>query len=129
MAKTLHSTEQCIRKCLDCYQVCTNYAMNFCLEHGGRHVEPGHYRLMINCADICSTAAKFMLSGSDLHAKVCAVCADVCEACAQSCEDVGQMDECVKTCRDCAVVCLQMAAAAADKQLPRGEERRFAAPM
>ena len=84
--------------------------MNHCLEHGGKHVEPRHFRLMMNCAEICRTAADFMLSGSELHDKVCAVCADVCEACAQSCESIGGMDECVQACRLCAQSCREMAA-------------------
>ena len=100
---------KCIEDCLKCYQTCREMAMNHCLETGGRHVEPHHFRLMINCADICQTAADFMLSNSDMHAKVCAACAEVCEACARSCQDVGDMDECVRACRQCAESCWQMA--------------------
>lgn len=129
MGTSLYSTEQCIRKCLECYQICTEYAMNYCLEHGDRHAEPAHLRLMHNCADLCNLTAKFMLSHSAFHGKLCAVCADVCEACAHSCEEIGQMDECVKTCRECAATCLQMAGATPGRELARGEAHRFTAPM
>jgi hypothetical protein len=129
MGTSLYSTEQCVRKCLECYQICTEYAMNHCLKHGDKYVEPTHFRLMLNCAEVCDIAAKFMLSDSVFHGKLCAVCADVCEACAQSCEEIGQMDECVRTCRECAESCLQMAGATAGRARAGNVERRSAAPM
>src|SRR5262249_36193132 len=101
--------QQCIEACLNCHSVCLREAMNHCLETGGRHTEPGHFRLMLNCAEICQTSANFMLSHSELHAKVCGVCAEVCTACASSCEAVGDMDACVQVCRRCAESCQQMA--------------------
>jgi hypothetical protein len=101
--------QQCIQQCLNCYRVCQEMAMNHCLEEGGKHVEPHHFRLMVNCSEICQTAASFMLGNSDIHAKVCAVCAEVCDACAQSCREVGGMDECVRACEQCAESCRQMA--------------------
>lgn len=106
--------QNCIDECLQCYQTCTREAMNHCLEAGGKHVEPKHFRLMMTCSDICRTAADFMLSGSDLHSIICAACAQVCEACAQSCEQVGDMEDCVQACRRCAQSCLQMSSAAGD---------------
>jgi hypothetical protein len=68
---------------------------------------------MINCAEICQTSINFMLSGSILHQKVCAVCAEICDACAKSCEQIGDMEDCVKTCRECADSCRKMAVAKA----------------
>jgi len=84
-------------------------ATNHCLEMGGAHVEPEHFRLMLDCAEICQTAANFMLRSSKHHPHVCAECADVCEDCAKSCEAVGDMDDCVAACRRCAQTCSQMA--------------------
>lgn len=103
--------QQCIQECLQCYQTCRHEAMNHCLEAGGKHLEPTHFRLMVSCAEICRTAADFMLSNSQLHARICAACAEVCDACANSCEHVGDMDECVQSCRRCAESCRQMAGA------------------
>jgi hypothetical protein len=100
---------RCIDECLHCYRTCMQTAMNQCLETGGPHVEPTHFRLMVNCWEICRTAAEFMMSGSPLHAQICAACATVCDACADSCEQVGDMDECVQACRACAQSCHQMA--------------------
>lgn len=101
--------EDCIRECERCHTVCLREAMNHCLEAGGRHVEPGHFRLMLDCARICQAAADFMLSGSRFHGQVCGVCALVCDACADSCERIGEMTDCVGACRVCAEHCRQMA--------------------
>lgn len=105
-----HGTQECIEACQNCHSVCLQMAMNHCLEIGGKHVEPEHFRLMLSCAEICQTSANFMLSGSPLHSRICAACAEVCEACAQSCEKVGDMDACVEACRRCAESCRKMAA-------------------
>ena len=106
---TSSSLEQCIAECLKCYEVCHQMAMNHCLEKGGKHVEPTHFRLMTSCAEICRTAADVMLSGAPVHAAVCAACADVCDACAESCEELGDMQACVTACRRCAESCREMA--------------------
>lgn len=56
--------QDCIDECLRCYQTCLGMAMTHCLEQGGKHVEPGHFRLMMACAEICRTSANFMLIGT-----------------------------------------------------------------
>lgn len=101
----------CIDACSHCHETCLHTAMAHCLAAGGRNVEAGHFRLMINCAEICQTSVNFLLSGSAFHQKVCAVCAEICDACAKSCEQVGGMDDCVKACRECAESCRKMAGA------------------
>jgi hypothetical protein len=100
---------RCIDECLHCYRTCMETAMNHCLQSGGRHVEPDHFRLMMNCAQLCRTSADFLMSGSPLHVHTCDACAAVCDACADSCEQVGDMDVCVQACRSCAESCHQMA--------------------
>lgn len=100
----------CIQSCLECYQSCFGMAMTHCLEKGGKHVEPQHFRLMTACAEICSTAAKFLLMNSK-HAKhVCEECAEICDQCAVSCEKLGDMKSCVEACKRCAEACRKMAA-------------------
>lgn len=101
--------QQCIQECQNCHSVCLSMAASHCLEMGGKHVEPAHYRLMLDCAQICQTAADFMLRSSMMHAHVCRACAEVCEACARSCEEVGDMQRCVDACRRCAESCRKMA--------------------
>lgn len=103
------SMQSCIDICNTCAQVCLQTAMNQCLEMGGRHVEPQHFRLMMNCAEICQLSANFMLSSSRFHNRTCELCAEICEACAMDCENIGGMDECVSVCHECADSCRQMA--------------------
>jgi hypothetical protein len=103
------SLQDCIAACSHCHQVCLQTAMNHCLEAGGKHVEAAHFRLILNCAEICQTSANFQLSSSAFHHRVCEVCAEICEACALSCEEIGGMEACVKSCRACAESCRQMA--------------------
>lgn len=102
--------QSCIDACSHCHQICLQTAMNHCLTTGGKHMEPEHFRLMMDCAAICQTSANFQLGGSSFSQQLCGVCADVCEACAKSCEAVGGMDECVTACRRCAKSCHSMAA-------------------
>ncbi|RUL83555.1 four-helix bundle copper-binding protein [Tautonia sociabilis] len=105
------SLRDCITECQSCHAVCTE-TVNYCLEQGGRHAEPGHVRLLLDCAEICQTSANFMLRGSPLHVQTCAACAEVCEACAADCEQMGQdqpMRRCAEACRRCAESCRRMA--------------------
>jgi len=102
--------QTCIDQCLACYQSCLGMAMTHCLEAGGKHTEPAHFRLMMACAEMCRTSAHFMLLHSPHHKHTCAECAEICEECAKDCERVGDMDDCVQACRACAESCRRMAA-------------------
>ncbi len=102
----------CIQACLDCYRECQHTALTHCLEMGGKHVEPTHFRLMLDCAETCRFAAALMVNDSALHAKACALCAEACRACAESCRSVGDMDDCIRVCERCADSCDAMAMAA-----------------
>lgn len=100
----------CIEECLRCQTACASTAMNHCLELGGEHLEPVHFRTMAACAEICGAAARVMMTGSKLHKPVCRACAEICEACAASCEEIGGMDDCVTACLRCAESCRTMSA-------------------
>ena len=100
----------CIEECLRCHATCLSMAMNHCLTMGGKHVEPGHFKLMMACAEMGRTSAAMMMIGTEHHKRTCRECAEICEACAKSCEQVGDMDECVRQCRACAQSCRKMAA-------------------
>ena len=104
-----HVMEVCMTACSRCHQVCLQTGMNHCLEAGGKHVKANHFRLLMNCAEICQASVNFMLSGSHFQHSLCGICAEICEACAVDCEKIGDMDECVEVCRDCADTCRQMA--------------------
>ncbi len=103
--------EQCIQNCTDCHKVCEQ-TLAYCLQMGGRHVEAPHLKNLLDCAQTCAASADFMLRGSELHPKLCGVCAEACDRCAQSCEQFGddsQMRACSEMCRRCAESCRQMA--------------------
>lgn len=100
--------DQCIQACLDCYRACQQTALQHCLEEGGKHTEPRHFRLMLDCAEICRTSAAMMLSGSEFHTQTCGICAEICRACAESCRQIGGMEECVTACERCAESCERM---------------------
>lgn len=105
---SFQSMQSCIDICNRCAQTCLQTAMNQCLEMGGQHVEPEHFRLMMSCAQICQLSANFMSMNSRFHNRTCEVCAEVCEACASDCENIGSMENCVSVCRECAESCKQM---------------------
>lgn len=107
-ARVASPMQEGIDACIACHNMCYRMAMTFCLEKGGRHAAPAHFRLMLNCAEMCQTSAAFMLSDSPMHGRVCLICAEACEACARSCEEVGDMRDCVEECLSCAKSCRSM---------------------
>jgi hypothetical protein len=102
--------QECVDNCMACYGTCLSTAMGHCLEMGGKHSEPPHFRLMMACAEICRTAAHFMLVGTRHYRHICSECAEICAECATDCERIGDMTDCVEACRRCAESCRRMAA-------------------
>ncbi len=101
----------CIQDCQSCHNICLE-SVAHCLGMGGEHAYPQHIQLLLDCSEICQTSANFMLRGSALHPRTCAVCAEVCERCAPSCErftDDALMQRCAEACRVCARSCRAMA--------------------
>ncbi len=109
-APVTSSMQACIDACTKCHQTCLQMAMTHCLPMGGKHVESDHFRLMVNCAELCQVSANLQLSGSTYSSRLCAVCAEVCQACADSCRDLDGMDSCVQACDTCAASCRNMSA-------------------
>lgn len=107
--------QECIDRCHSCQEACFE-TISHCLEMGGKHAEPEHIRMLMACAEICETSARFMLLGSEHHTRTCDVCAEICAACAEDCErftEDGTMQRCADACRRCAESCRQMAKTAA----------------
>lgn len=109
-----HMSEEmrrCIQLCQDCHALCIQM-IGHCLRLGGRHAAPDHIRLLLDCAQICTTSADYMARESSLHDRVCGLCSEVCRLCAESCEHVAGDDQmvqqCVEMCRRCAGSCEQM---------------------
>lgn len=104
--------QQCIENCLQCHKTCEQI-VPYCLEKGGMHAERIHIQALSTCADICRTSAHFMMWNSDLHSRVCSICAESCLVCAEDCERMGDdqmMKMCADICRQCAESCQQMGA-------------------
>jgi hypothetical protein len=100
----------CIDECQSCHEVCVE-TITHCLSMGGKHAEAEHIRTLMDCAQICTTSADFMLRGSSSHSDICDACADICDDCADSCEalDGAEMKRCADQCRRCAESCREMA--------------------
>jgi hypothetical protein len=101
--------KSCIEACQRCAATCLDTAMHHCLEAGGKHTEPQHFRLMMACVEVCRASAALMLIGAPHHRMQCDLCAKICEECAADCERIDGMDACVQACRACAQECRQMA--------------------
>jgi len=110
MAHDAELMQACIRECLSCHSTCLE-TMSRSLQEGGQHAEPKPITTLLDCAAICQTSADFMLRGSELHAAVCATCAEICEACARECARFNHtfLQRCAEECRRCAEICREMA--------------------
>lgn len=104
--------QDCVNACYRCHDVCKTTFFQHCLPMGGRHVEPQHISLMVDCMEICHVSANFMLRDSERHHLMCASCAIICDACAESCEalDTREMHICAEACRACAKSCREIRA-------------------
>ena len=103
--------QDCIQECKTCEQICLE-TVTHCLQKGGRHAEPQHIQMLLDCAEICRASANFMIRGSNFHGRTCGVCAEVCDACAQDCASFGDdadMQRCAEACTSCARSCREMA--------------------
>jgi hypothetical protein len=111
---TSQAMQECIQRCMECHRICLE-TVTHCLQMGGPHAEACQIRLLLDCAQVCETSANFMVRGSDLHARTCAVCTEVCERSAADCARFGDdpvMQRCAEVCRRCAESCRRMAASA-----------------
>ena len=112
MPHVKESLRNCIHACTACHHICQE-TLAHCLEKGGRHADPAHIRVLMDCSAICATSADFMLRNSEHYVRVCAVCAEICDRCAASCEAFGddpEMRRCAEACRRCAESCRQISA-------------------
>ena len=110
MTQISQQMRTCIDTCLDCSAICQETIMH-CLQRGGRHADPNHLRLLMDCSHICQTSGSFMLRSSNFYWQLCGICADVSNQCAQSCEQLSddqQMKDCAEVCRRTSQLCQQM---------------------
>ncbi|HKG93895.1 MAG TPA: four-helix bundle copper-binding protein [Gemmatimonadaceae bacterium] len=99
--------EDGVRACTECHELCTESAMR-AVSIGGRHGDAEFVRLLLDCADISSTAARFLVRGSDMRRYACRACFAIAAHCADECERLGMLT-CAESCRRCAEACAQLA--------------------
>ena len=103
--------QKCLQLCRDCHAMCIQ-TIAHCLKLGGRHAAPDHIRLFEDCAQMCATAADYMLRESPFHDRICRLCSDLCKQCAKDCEPVAGDDnlvkQCIDMCQKCAGSCERM---------------------
>ena len=107
--------QECILKCLDCRSICAR-VVEHCRRLKGANSECPDVRLLLNCSEICATAARFMLRGSEFCQRLCLLCAEVCNSCAGQCSnasDDAEMETCAAAFRQCAECCDRIAGVAA----------------
>ena len=104
--------QKCIQLCRDCHAMCTQ-TIAHCLKLGGRHAAPDHIRLLVDCAQMCATAADYMIRESPFHDRICRLCSELCKQCGKDCEQLAGDDQmvkqCIEMCRKCAGSCERMA--------------------
>jgi hypothetical protein len=108
MGKHITSAAQELRECQDS---CL-HTIQHCLRKGGLHADSRNIRQLLDTAELAGVATSFMIRSSDLHPRLCAVCAEACDACAASCEKVADDDEmqrCARLCRRAAESCRALA--------------------
>ncbi|MEW5853510.1 MAG: four-helix bundle copper-binding protein [Myxococcota bacterium] len=104
--------QRCIDACVNAHAVCVA-AVEYCLKVGGKHANPEHIRMLLDTAEMCETAAHFMLRGSPLHTRTCGLTSEVAEECANSVESLDSGDPQLRAVadaiRECVVSCREMA--------------------
>ena len=101
----------CVEKCTQTHGACLELA-DYCLRKGGPLAQPDTIELFEDCAEMCSTAADFLVRGSPRHALTCSIAAEISEECAIGCEawpDDPILRQCAQICRTCAESCRAMA--------------------
>jgi hypothetical protein len=77
---------------------------------GGRLADRQLLSLLLDCAEACELAARWMQRESVFHADLCAVCATICKSCEEACSRSGEatLQACAEACRRCFDTCLRM---------------------
>jgi hypothetical protein len=104
-AKCAKMIAACQLECDACFHHCAQRVADGATEHARS------MRLCLDCAELCSTAARLTVRHSPLSVVACEACAKGCDFYATSCEQVGadkSMAACAKVCRECAKECREM---------------------
>jgi hypothetical protein len=102
--------ESCIDACNDCAVECEHCA-SACLEEKNVQQLTRCVKLDLDCALVCTMAAKLMSRDSEEAPNICGVCAEICRRCAEECRkhDMEHCQDCADECERCAEECEKMA--------------------
>jgi hypothetical protein len=107
IASTQNPWQDTITQCWTARNECQRIFFGHCLAEGGAHLEENHVRVLMDCIEICQTAADSMVRESPVYSVITAACAGVCESCAENCDSIDspEMRQLAAACRACADSC------------------------
>ena len=99
-----------IAACYSCAAICDRCAIA-CFARDDPLTMARCIGLVMDCAQLCRSAAMMMSRGSEFVDAVCEACAEVCAACASECagHDVKHCHLCAEACARCARMCRAVA--------------------
>ncbi len=107
---TTSLASQNAQQCMDCSITCLETLSHY-LNLEAEKKDPVLVQHLRDCAELCSTTAKFIASGSYYRTELAMVCSEICDACSLDCEQFEadeQMRVCAKACEACATACRRM---------------------
>lgn len=90
--------EAAVDDCMDCFSICRE-TIDHCLTMGGEHASADHIRILMDCSQMNTMTADFLLRGSSFASQMCDLNAQLSEQCASSCEKFPD-DEIMMACAD-----------------------------
>ncbi len=61
--------------------------------------------LMLDCSEMCQTAANFLIRDSDHYLRICREAAEICADLMSRCEKVDGMESVISECGKCVAAC------------------------
>lgn len=101
--------QDCILSCNKCAQACYE-CFDACLHEQDVAKRTDCMHSLVECAQMCQTAAATMAMSGKFARENCMLCAKVCEECSRHCEmhNDEHCQICAEVCRDCAKECQKM---------------------
>jgi hypothetical protein len=103
---------RCVHECEDGFHHCLHQVRS------GKAEYARAAQRCIDCAEVCSAAAKLVARGSPLMVHLCTACAAVCDDCLAVCEPLNdpEMKLVLESLRKCAQSCREMVKAMGDHE-------------
>jgi hypothetical protein len=112
--------DEAARACAEGHRVSTRTFSHLrTWERDASVASPDDLRLLLDCAQVCSVAADFLLRASEFHVLMCSLCAEICRKCQQNCRQLAAAEgdpvlaECAAACLQCSNACRRVMAASA----------------